>query len=90
MLVELRKCDIIWIRNNNEGGRGSRRTFGSERDAGLSPCRCLSNREVPLGAFLYSKDIESYKKTKSVLTKNEKTVYNNFKSKRLLNVAVDL
>jgi len=43
-----------------------------------------------LGAFLYSKDIDSYKKTKSVLTKNEKTVYNNFKSKRLLNVAVDL
>jgi hypothetical protein len=90
MLVELRKCDIIWIRNNNEGGRGSRRTFGSERDAGLSPCRCLSNREVPLGTFLYSKDINSYKNIENVLTKNEKTVYNNFKSKRLLNVAVDL
>ncbi len=90
MLVELRKCDIIWIRNNNEGGRGSRRTFGSERDAGLSPCRCLSNREVPLGAFLRSKGINSYKNTKSVLTKIKKTVYNNFKSKRLLNVTVDL
>ena len=90
MLVERRKCDITWVRNNNESGRGSRRTFGSEREAGLSSCRCLSNREVPLGAFLYSKDIESYKKTKSVLTKNEKTVYNNFKSKRLLNMAVDL
>ena len=72
MLVELRKCDIIWIRNNNEGGRGSRRTFGSERDAGLSPCRCLSNQEVPLGAFLYSKDINSYKNTKSVLIKTKK------------------
>ncbi|BFL80971.1 hypothetical protein Ssa13956_15040 [Streptococcus salivarius] len=43
-----------------------------------------------MGAFLYSKDIDSYKKAKSVLTKNEKTVYNNFKSKRLLDVAVDL
>ena len=72
MLVELRKCDIIWVRNNNEGGRGSRRTFGSERDAGLSPCRCLSNQEVPLGAFLYSKDINSYKNTKSVLIKTKK------------------
>lgn len=51
MLVELRKCDIIQLRSNNEGGRGSRRTFGSERDAGLSPCRCLSNQEVPLGAL---------------------------------------
>lgn len=72
MLVELRKCDIIQLRSNNEGGRGSRRTFGSERDAGLSPCRCLSNREVPLGAFLYSKDIISYKNTKSVLIKTRK------------------
>lgn len=72
MLVELRKCDIIQLRSNNEGGRGSRRTFGSERDAGLSPCRCLSNEEVPLGAFLYSKDIISYKNTKSVLTKTRK------------------
>jgi len=72
MLVERRKCDIIWVRNNNEGGRGSRRTFGSERDAGLSPCRCLSNQEVPLGAFLYSKDINSYKNTKSVLIKTKK------------------
>lgn len=89
MLVELRKCDIIQLRSNNEGGRGSRRTFGSERDAGLSPCRCLSNQEVPLGAFLYSKDIISYKNTKSVLTKNKKTVYNSLKSKRLLNVTVD-
>ena len=52
MLVERRKCDITWVRNNNESGRGSRRTFGSERDAGLSPCRCLSNQEVPFGAFL--------------------------------------
>ena len=90
MLVERRKCDITWVRNNNESGRGSRRTFGTERDAGLSPCRCLSNREVPLGTFLYSKDINSYKNIENVLTKNEKTVYNNFKSKRLLNVAVDL
>lgn len=72
MLVELRKCDIIQLRSNNEGGRGSRRTFGSERDAGLSPCRCLSNQEVPLGAFLYSKDIISYKNTKSVLAKTRK------------------
>lgn len=72
MLVELRKCDIIQLRSNNEGGRGSRRTFGPERDAGLSPCRCLSNQEVPLGAFLYSKDIISYKNTKSVLTKTRK------------------
>lgn len=72
MLVELRKCDIIQLRSNNEGGRGSRRTFGSERDAGLSPCRCLSNQEVPLGAFLYSKDIISYKNTKSVFTKTRK------------------
>lgn len=72
MLVELRKCDIIQLRSNNEGGRGSRRTFGSERDAGLSPCRCLSNQEVPLEAFLYSKDIISYKNTKSVLTKTRK------------------
>jgi len=37
-----------------------------------------------------SKDIISYKNTKSVLTKIKKTVYNNFKSKRLLNVTVDL
>ena len=72
MLVELRKCGIIQLRSNNEGGRGSRRTFGSERDAGLSPCRCLSNQEVPLGAFLYSKDIISYKNTKSVLIKTRK------------------
>lgn len=90
MLVELRKCDIIQLRSNNEGGRGSRRTFGSERDAGLSPCRCLSNREVPLGAFLRSKGIDSYKNTKKCIDKNKKTVYNNFKSKRLLNVTVDL
>jgi len=90
MLVELRKCDIIWRKEKGGGGGGGRRTFGSERDAGLSPCRCLSNREVPLGTFLYSKDINSYKNIENVLTKNEKTVYNNFKSKRLLNVAVDL
>ena len=90
MLVERRKCDITWVRNNNESGRGSRRTFGSERDAGLSSCRCLSTREVPLGAILRSKGINSYKNTKSVLTKIKKTVYNNFKSKRLLNVTVDL
>ena len=51
MLVERRKCDITWVRNNNESGRGSRRTFGSERDAGLSPCRCLSTQEVPFGGF---------------------------------------
>ncbi len=37
-----------------------------------------------------SKGINSYKNTKSVLTKIKKTVYNNFKSKRLLNVTVDL
>ena len=36
-----------------------------------------------------SKDIISYKNTKSVLTKTKKTVYNNLKSKRLLNVTVD-
>ena len=37
-----------------------------------------------------SKDIISYKNTKSVLTKTKKTVYNSLKSKRLLNVTVDL
>nr|WP_269473446.1 hypothetical protein [Streptococcus thermophilus] len=53
VLVAVRLCDIIWVRNNDEGGRGSCRTFGSERDAGLSPCRCLSNKESPFGDFLY-------------------------------------
>ena len=74
LLLEPRICDIIYMRYFNEGGRGSRRTFGSERDAGLSPCRCLSNREVPLGAFLYSKDIISYKTAKSVLSKTKNCI----------------